>query len=319
MDAVTQADHAGTDPAFAAARAAVLAEVAAGGRNPAPSLRPLTLNTALSLYQPSAALTAKVDARVQAGYRPEGHDYPASGAWARVVIPAVAVAAVDVPPLAITAILAGFDVDYAWWFFLASLIVFAAATVIALAASRRAMRDPLRLTRDERRALNQSRRWQSRQPWIGPPSTTPEYRLVVVAHDTVSRLVTSPAWASRYLDEHRVRLNLALELDGIDEQAYRLAALRAAGGPGSALEQAWNALVDRAARLRHYAEGVLALNTRVLQLDAEARTARLDAHLAALTVGSALDQFAAEHVRSLSADLHKLAVTNFAPSPENAK
>ncbi len=86
-----------TDPAIVAARAAVLAEVGEHSGAIAPSLRPLTLNTRQPLGQLSAPLAAKLDARVQAGYPAEGDKYPTSRTWSRVVVPAIAVATVDLP------------------------------------------------------------------------------------------------------------------------------------------------------------------------------------------------------------------------------
>jgi len=82
------------------------------------------------------------------------------------------------------------------------------------------------------------------------------------------------------------------------------------------------------ARLQVYADGVAALDQHIANLDAQARAARLENDLGQLAVGSALDQFAAEQVRSLSADLHYLALaslpvaglpptTNFATSHES--
>ena len=160
-------------------------------RRRAPSLRPLTLNTRHLLYQPSAALVAKIDARVQAGYEPEGDHYPTSGDWPRVWW-SIGIGAVDLPVVAVTGILVAFHVHLAWWFFIASLIVLVGAAVAAVVLSQRPIHDPLRLTTDDRRELNQARSWQSRQPWMGPRSATPEYRLFQVAHDTVQAAGRQP-------------------------------------------------------------------------------------------------------------------------------
>jgi hypothetical protein len=305
------------EPEIAAARAAVLAEIDAGG-GVAPGTRPLTINAGQPLNQVSAPLASKLEARVSAGYQPEGDDYPSSRTWSRVVVPAIAVAAVDVPVVIITGILAAFHVELTVWLFIASLLLLIGASAVAIAASISPLRDPLRLTTGDRRELNLSRSWQSRQPWMGPRSTTPEYRLFGVAHRIVTRLAASPAWASRYLDEHRLRLNLAAELDGIDHQACQLAVLREAHGSETDLGLAWSALLDRVARLRNYADGVHALDGHVIALDAAARTQRLDEQLGQLAVGSALDQFAAEHVRTLTADLQRVTATSFGSSPGSA-
>jgi hypothetical protein len=305
-----QSAPADTDPAIASARAAVLAEVGERAGAVAPTLRPLTLNARQPLCQVSAPLAAKLDARLQAGYAAEGNDYPTSRTWSRVVVPAIAVAAVDVPVVVITGVLAAFHVDWTWFWFIASVLVFVGSVGVAVVRSIAPLRDPLRLTTDDRRELNQSRSWQSRQPWMGPRSASAEFRLVAVAHRAVQQLADSPAWASRFLSEHRLRLNLIQELDAIDYQACQLAVLREANGDAADLNPAWASLVDRVARLRHYRDRVIGLNAHVDQLDVAARASQLDAQLRQLAVGSAMDQFAAESVRSLSADLERLTTSS---------
>jgi hypothetical protein len=317
------ANDAGSETDLTAVRAQVVAELDARAGGGAPSLRPLTLNTRYRLYQPPAPLAAKIDARLLAGYEPEGDKYATSGDWTRVWW-AIGIGALDLPVVAVTGVLAAFDVHLTGWFFVASLIVLVGAIAAAVVLSQRPIHDPLRLTTDERRELNQSRSWQSRQNWMGPRASTPEYRLYQVAHDTVRRLADSPAWGSRFLDEHRLRLNLAHELDGIDYQAMQLAVLRQTRGDQAAdarTAEAWSILLDRVAQLRHYADGVHALEGHVAQADAAA-TARLDAHLGQIAAGSALDEFATRHVQLLAQDLARLGATSgatsSAPSPTSA-
>ena len=60
------------------ARASILAEIEASSAQVAPTLRPLTLNTQFPLSHISVELAAKLEARVDAGFTPEGHDYPKS-------------------------------------------------------------------------------------------------------------------------------------------------------------------------------------------------------------------------------------------------
>jgi hypothetical protein len=289
----------------------VLAEVDERLTSGAPSLRPLTLNTRYLLRQPSADLAAKLDARVAAGFTLDGDDYPSSRTWSRVVVPAIALGTLDLALLVGSATAAAFHLHLAWLVALLSLAVFVACGVVAGLASITALRDPLRLTTAERRELNEAHTWQSDQPWIGRPSVTPEYHLLCVAHETVDSLAGSRTWASRYLDEHRLRLNLAQELTGIDAQACQLAHLRAQvptaeRGRVTSLDAAWNALVDRVARLKSYARGVDELDGHVAALDDAARVAALDAQLGRLATGTALDEFAAAQVQALSADLHRL-------------
>jgi hypothetical protein len=308
-----------TDGELALVRAVIIAEIDGPGARSAPSLRPPTLNTQQPLREPSVALAARLSARAEAGFSLEGHDYPRSRTWSRVVVPAIAVGSLDLIVVAGAGIAAAFHVYLAWLITILSAIVFVALGVVAGAAAISANRDPLRLSTAERRELNLGRSWQSSQPWMGPRSATPEHRLLLAARDTVQRLAGSRTWASRYLDDHRIRLDLLQELDGIDRQACQLAHLRAglAGEQQATLAQAWDALLDRVARLRIYADGVTALDEHVARLDAAARAAQLEQQVGQLAVGSALDQFAAEQVRALSADLHYLSVTNFASSREN--
>jgi hypothetical protein len=301
------------EPAIVAARAAVLAEIDANGAGIAPTLRPLTLNTANFLAPPSAPVAATIEARVRAGYPPEGDQYPTSRTWSRVVVPAIAVGALDVPAVIAAGICTAIHVHLSWIFFLASLVVLFGSAAVALLASYTPLHDPLRLSTSDRRELNQLRTWQSRQPWMGPRSSTPQYRLFAVAHATVQRLANSPAWASPYLDEHRLRLNLAHELDGIDQQACQLAAVAEQSANTADTAPAWTALLDRVARLRHYADGVIALESHLARLESTADNYRLDANLGSVAVGSALDEFAAEHVRALSADLERLRAAGSRP------
>jgi hypothetical protein len=298
----------------------VIAEVEIRQAAVAPTLRPLTLNTRYLLHPPSAELAAKLDARVEAGFSLEGDDYPSSRTWSRVVVPAIALGTLDLVVLVGSATAAAFHLHLAWLAALLSLIVFVACGVVAGAASLVALRDPLRLSTAERRELNEAHRWQSSEPWIGPPSSTPEYHLLCVAHETVAGLANSRTWASRYLDDHRLRLNLSQELSEIDSQACQLAHLRQqlpAGGHAESLDRAWNALVDRVTRLRSYTNGVGELDEHVVALSAAARVAQLDDQLGQLATGTALDEFAAAQVQALSADLHRLAVTSFARSRES--
>jgi hypothetical protein len=310
------------DGGVAATRDAVLADVEVRMSTGAPTIRPLTLNTRYLLHQPSAELAAKLDARVEAGFTLDGDDYPSSRSWSRVVVPAIAVGTLDLALLVGSATAAAFHLHLAWLVALLSLIVFVACGVVAGITSAKALRDPLRLTTNERRELNQAHAWQSTQPWVGRPSSTPEYHLLCVAHETVARLANSRTWASRYLDDHRLRLNLVQELSAIDVQACQLAHLRIqipAGQRGriSSLDGAWNALVDRVTRLKNYASGVDELDEHVAALADAAQVASLDSQFGELAAGTAMDEFAAAQVAALSADLHRLAVTSFATSRES--
>lgn len=278
-----------------------------------PSMRPLSINSRHLLHSPPAAVAAKLEARIAAGYEVEGDKYPTSRRWSGVVVPAIAVGSLALPVAAVAGIVALFHVHVAFWIMVTALIVTGAAAVVAVAASIGPLHDPLRLSRADRRALNQARSWQSRQSWIGPRSTAAEYQLVMSAHETVKRLADSDTWATRIFDEHRLRLNLAQELDGIDQQAWHLATLRASRPDDPALTPAWLALGDRVALLRRYADGVSALDGRV------AAAAQVEGSSVPITAGAALDQFATDQLQALTADLHQLNVTNFAPLPGSAR
>jgi hypothetical protein len=322
------ADDRIPDDELSAERVAVLAELSRRDSRVAPSLKPLTLNTQQPLREPPGGLGAKLVARTESGFSLEGHDYPRSRNISRIVVPATTMAGLDLVLFAGSAIAAAFHVHLAWLLATLSLIAFLGLGAIAVVAGVNAMRDPLRLTDAERRTLNLSRSWQSSQPWMGPLAASAEHGLVELARDTVARLAASTAWASRYLDEHRLRLDLMSELDGIDQHANQLAQLRTRAGAGNPSEHdpqlnaAWDGLVDRVARLRVYANGVIALDHQVTHAQLAAHTAQLDSQLGQLAAGSAMDQFATEHVRALTTELQHLAasnaITNDAASHRNA-
>jgi hypothetical protein len=158
------------------------------------------------------------------------------------------------------------------------------------------------------------RAWQSRQSWLGPLAQSQERRLVFVAVDTVARIAHSDAWASDYTDDHRIRLDLVTELDEIDDQAYQLAALRHRLGEqpdeqhAAAVDQSWNALVDRVSALSAYAD-------RLAALAAERAISADDDAAARLIAGTVRDELATEQLRDLTTDAD---VTNYGTSHRNA-
>jgi hypothetical protein len=168
-----------------------------------------------------------------------------------------------------------------------------------------------------RRSLSRkeiSASWQSRQSWLGPLAQSQERRLVFVAVDTVARIAHSDAWASDYTDDHRIRLDLVTELDEIDDQAYQLAALRHRLGEqpdeqhAAAVDQSWNALVDRVSALSAYAD-------RLAALAAEPAISADDDAAARLIAGTVRDELATEQLRDLTTDAD---VTNYGTSHRNA-
>lgn len=160
--------------------------------------------------------------------------------------------------------------------------------------------------------------WRSRQPWHGPLAQAAERALLFVAVGVVERIAGSRAWASAYLDDHRIRLDLVRELDEIDDQGYRMASLRQRVGDHAALEHGWQALVDRVAALSLYANRLLALEAEIARQAAADRAAVAELHSATLATGAARDELAADHLRALAGELHDRAeLTNSETSHRN--
>jgi hypothetical protein len=295
------------------ARTWVLAQVEKLGQYGGPSLRPSSVNSSRRLSEPPPEIAGKIDARQRAGFSAEGLDYPRRPAVARGGVLAGLVSLLGL----ILVLVDGISLA------LGGGIVALIMTIVGLAGlafgvgsgiwiSVYANRDPLRLTHDERHALHETKRWQSRQNWIGPLSGSIERRLVIVARDLVERIVASPAWASGHLAAHRTRLNLGAELDQIDEQAFGLATLRAqlAVGvriPGDqravAAEQGWQRLVDRVAGLAVYAQRLDGVQQRLAREAAEYEASYADGTVARLVAGTVRDELAADTLRSLSDEL----------------
>ena len=163
--------------------------------------------------------------------------------------------------------------------------------------------------------------WRSRQAWLGPFTQSPERALLFVAVAAAERIVTSVAWASPYLDDHRIRLDPTLELDEIDDQAIRLARLRHEIGAREPLPHGWPALVDRVAALELYANRLLALEAELEREAAADRAALVELNATALAAGTARDELATDHVRALADDLRHRAtgeITNSSTSHRNA-
>jgi hypothetical protein len=96
--------------------------------------------------------------------------------------------------------------------------------------------------------------WDSKQPWTGPLATATERDLVAAAAQVAERIARNPGRRTGTPGEQQ--LDVAAELDQIDEQAYRIAvAKQQTGASDPILDQAWQALVDRVAALDAYADG----------------------------------------------------------------
>jgi hypothetical protein len=259
-----QDDRTAEQAELATARTWVLAQVEKLGQYGGPGLRPTSLNSQQRLGEPPTEVATKLDARSRAGFNPEGLDYPRRSPAMRGGVLAGLGALLGAILLLVGGIgLAAGGGVVVLIMTIVGLVALVGGVGSAIPLSLYANGDPLRLTHADRHALHETKRWQSRQNWIGPLSGSVERRLVIVARDVVERIVSSPAWSSGHLAEHRTRLNLGAELDQIDEQAFGLAALRAqlASGPqvvgdqrAIAVEQGWSRLVDRVAGLAVYAQ-----------------------------------------------------------------
>jgi hypothetical protein len=282
-------------------RAAVLAEVARLAEHGGLSMRPAELPAGAPLGPPTEAALPHEPGTLG------GLDIGADARrLARILVPGALLALVGMLVLAgvVTAVALVAGVLLAIMVAIVGLFGLAGTgMVVAWRLSRRSL---------SRKEISAS--WQSRQSWLGPLAQSRERRLVFVAVDTVARIARSDAWASDYTDDHRIRLDLATELDEIDDQAYQLAALRHRLGEqpdeqhAAALDQSWDAIVDRVSALSAYADRLAAL--------ASERGIRADDDAAArLIAGTVRDELAAEQLRDLTTATD---VTNYGTSHRNA-
>jgi hypothetical protein len=236
------------EPDLTRARADVLALIAGSPM----SMRPPTVQAAAPLRALPAAVEAKLASRASAGLTPLGAEHPRGGVWQRVVLPSGTLALVDAAGVVIGAA-AGHYVLAA-----VAAVFFVPLAAIAGLGARFASRDPLRLSTRDRRAINDASRWHSKQVWTGPLSSGSERGLVIAAAAAAERIARSSTWRSGRLDEQRLRLDLAGELDQIDDQAHRIGTARHQGGgspPGTTpvIDAAWEATLNRVAALTAYA------------------------------------------------------------------
>ncbi|HEV7205736.1 MAG TPA: hypothetical protein VGN18_14095 [Jatrophihabitans sp.] len=172
----------------------------------------------------------------------------------------------------------------------------------AALAARRATPGP-RLNPAELRAIRVASRWRSEQAWSGPLVHTRERGLVVAAIRAVERIIASPGWRSGRLDEHRVRIDVAIELDQVDAQCFRVASARYEGETGGlpierpadpVVEQAWDAVVTRVAALHCYADSLDGLG------EARAQAVANPVRDADLLGGSFQDELATQNLAALT-------------------
>jgi hypothetical protein len=239
------------EPDLTMARADVMALIAGSPM----SMRPPTVQAAAPLRALPAAIEAKLASRASAGLTPQGTEHPRGRVWQRVVLPSGTLAALD----AVGVVVGAADGHYV--LAIIAGVLFVPLGAIAAFGARFASSDPLRLSTRDRRAINDASRWHSKQVWTGPLSSGSERGLVIAAAAAAERIARSPTWRSGRLDEQRVRLDLAAELDQIDEQAHRIGSARHLGGaapsttPGTTpvIDAAWEATLNRVAALTAYA------------------------------------------------------------------
>jgi hypothetical protein len=243
------------------------------------------------------AVEARLANRAAAGLEPAGTGYPRAGVWQRVVAPSGALAAADA-----VGVIAAAATGHALLAVLAA-VLFVPLAAIAAFGARFAAGDPLRLTAADRKAIASASRWESRQDWTGPFEFGTERGLVIAAARTAERVAGSPAWRSGRLDDQRVRLDLAFELDQIDDQAHRIAVARQGPtSPGAApvADAAWEAALDRVAALTAYANELDGSAQRRRDELARQSDPVTDSDLMA---GSVRDQFAFDQLVVLTAYL----------------
>jgi hypothetical protein len=276
------------------ARQSVLAVLAGTGG----SEQPPTLQAASPLRALEPALEAKLSNRLIAGLTPHGNDYPRRSVVRRVVIPSALLAFLDAVGVGVAA--GGGHLVLA----LVAAVLFIPFAFMAVAGARFAASDPQRVTTFDRRAIAKASTWQSHQAWTGPLAFCSERALVVAAVYAAERITRSPAWRSTSLDEHRVRLDLAEELDQIDAQSFRIASARYQGSAGGlpvavaspVADQAWDTAVTRVAALTCYADSLDGLSKR--QAEAVARNPH-PLQDAGLMAGSVQDELAVSDLATL--------------------
>ncbi|MCW2523385.1 MAG: hypothetical protein JWO63_1720 [Frankiales bacterium] len=281
-----------TEGAESDQRALLRLEVSA---RPAPSLRPASLTSPEPIRPLPGSLLAKLEVRRRTGFDPViGADHPRRERLQQVVVLPIVVAG----PAAVVAGV-GFGIGHPLLGLIAAIVA-GVGLVFALAARSWIRADPLRITTAEGRRLDHACSWQSRQPWTGTLNAGPERALLGLAVDAVGAIATSPAWASGYLDGHRLAFDLADELDGLDAQLCQVASARAAGGADDDVDAAFDAGLDRVLALRRYEAGLAALTAHVAVTDAVLHAAPAVGELRG-SVEQA--RFAAEGVQRLTDEL----------------
>lgn len=152
-----------------------------------------------------------------------------------------------------------------------------------------------------------------------PPGDYKEYRLAEYTAQLAQRIADSPAWASDFLEAHRIELNYQQELRDITTHTHNLhAILCELGEPpqgdtpqvararehferaSAPLEVVWIALVERVAAFESFTLHLVELDTQLANMEAVGRATALEDKIGRLLTSAVSDEFAADHTRALT-------------------
>lgn len=275
-----------------AARAKVLATIAGSPM----SREPPNARAVAPLRPLSPELEAKLAARDDPGRLPSGVATERARSLRRVVVPCAVLAVIDA-----TGVVIGLVSGHYLLAVVAGLL-FVPLAALAVIGGGLLRHDQGRLTPAEGRAVAAASRWDTNQQWTGPLAYCTERGVVIAAAREAERIARNPRWRAGTFGEPRIRLNLAAELDQIDNQAHRIAVARHGQGAGPAtdtavVESAWDATVNRVAALVAYADNLDGLTAR----SAAAIPGGGDpVRNADLLTGSVRDEFAVEQLVALT-------------------
>lgn len=195
----------------------------------APMPAPTFVSTT-ALHPLPPAVAAVITARSSLGLAPYGRRYPRRRVWARTVVPAGLLALLCLGYCVYTAS-AGRGLVA-----VGAGMLFLPFTALVVVGWRHALGDPYRLGRDPRQAIEEARRWTSRQDWSAPLDVSAARVVLPLAADAIGRIASAPAWTSDRRADDRARVDLLEELDALDEELHdhgvtdgvvtRIAALR---------------------------------------------------------------------------------------------
>lgn len=147
-------------------------------------------------------------------------------------------------------------------------------------------------------------------------SDQPEISAARVAAVSSHRILTNPAWSTRYLDTHRVRLDVDEELAQIIDGAHELDTLRRRLGQRAAAadQRSWDinvqaldsladGIAERARALNSYATAVTQINHQLRRAEQLRHELSIGDEIADLIARRAGDGVAAEHTHILAKEL----------------